>query len=97
VRHIGNSFHKGTIRKKRHGEPVPFFVQKLSLLGSANGADTGTSTALDASIGVDYELAVALGDRLNRAICSARAASDAIIRNLVSHDTYLHKSFTSIL
>ena len=70
---------------------MPFFVQKLSLLGSANGANTGTSTALDASIGIDLVLAVSLGNCFNRALCSASAASDAIIRNLVSHDKYLHK------
>lgn len=53
--------------------------------GSAYGAGVCTSTALDASVLVDYIFAVALGDSVNGAACCASAASDAIVRNFVCH------------
>jgi hypothetical protein len=52
---------------------------------SANGASVCTSTALDAGISVDHELAVALRDGLYGALTGAGAASDAFVRNLISH------------
>jgi hypothetical protein len=70
---------------------------ELSLLGSANGANTGTSAALDASISVDLVLAVLLSNSVNRAFAGTCAASDAIIGNLVSHDHNLHVNITMLL
>ena len=54
-------------------------------LGSTYGAGVGAGTAIDASIGVNDVLAVALGDGLHGAARCAGAASDAIIGNLVCH------------
>ena len=61
----------------------------LLLLGSANGADLGTSAAVDAGISVDHVLAVAFLNSGDGAAVGASAAHDASIINLVSHDIYL--------
>lgn len=58
---------------------------KLFLLGSTYGAVIGTGTAFDALFGIDFELSVALFDRLYRAISSASSAANASISNLVCH------------
>ena len=52
---------------------------------SAYGAYISASAALDASVSVDNELAVALGDSAYGALIGASAARDAIVRNLISH------------
>ena len=64
--------------------------QKLFLNRSVNGAVLCTVAAIDASLSVDNENAVTLGDSLYGAICCACAASDAILSNLECHGTYLH-------
>ena len=61
---------------------------ELLSLGSTNRALAGASTALDAGLSVDNELAVTLGDGLNGASCYASAAGYAIIGNLVCHVFY---------
>ena len=58
---------------------------KLFLLGSTYGAVIGTGTAFDALFGIDFELSVALFDRLYGAISSASSAANASISNLVCH------------
>lgn len=65
-------------------------VQELGLSGSTNGAGAGASAALDAHIGIDFILAITLGDSGHGALGSAGAAADAIIGNLVSHNRNLH-------
>ena len=57
----------------------------LLLGGSSYGAGIGTGAAFDAGISIDHVLAVTLADSGYRALCSAGAAADAFIRNLVSH------------
>jgi hypothetical protein len=61
------------------------FKLKLFLNGSVNGAGLCAVSAIDACLSVDNELAVTLSNSLNGAICSACAASDAIIGNLKCH------------
>ena len=63
--------------------------KKLLLLGSTDGAGTGTSAALYAHIGIDLELAITLGDSANGTFCCASAACDASISDFVSHFIYL--------
>ena len=50
----------------------------------------GAGTAGEAGIGVDLILAVAFADGANRALLGARAASDALVCDLVCHFDYLH-------
>ena len=59
---------------------------KLLCRRSAYGTNVSTSAALDASVGVDLILAVALGDSAYRALIGTSAARDTIVRNLISHD-----------
>ena len=56
---------------------------KLSLGRSANGAGARARTAGNAGIGVDHVLAVALADRVHRALFRARTASDALVTDNV--------------
>lgn len=62
-----------------------FYVVELVRLGSADRAVTRASAAVDASVGVDNILAVALGNRVYGAALCASAASDALIGNLICH------------
>ena len=66
--------------------PFCRFQSGLRLGGSAHGAGLGAGAAVDALVGVDFVLAVALGDRFNGAFAGAGAAGDARICNFVSHD-----------
>ena len=59
---------------------------ELVLHGSAHGAHASASTALDASLGIDFVLAVALSDSSHGALSLASAAADALVSDLVSHD-----------
>ena len=61
-------------------------LQELALNRSANGAGASASAALDALIGIDDVLAVALGDGIHGAFSLASAAADAFIGDDVSHD-----------
>lgn len=63
---------------------------KLGLVGGADGAGASAGTAVDASIGVDLILGIAGGDGADRASALASTAHDAGIRDLISHDSYLH-------
>jgi hypothetical protein len=45
-----------------------------------------TSTALDALIGIDFILAIALADSVYGTSLSTSATSDAIVGNFVCHD-----------
>ena len=63
----------------------PFKLVLLFCLGSANGAGTLARAALDAHIGVDLIMILALGDSANGASAFARAAGDASISDLISH------------
>lgn len=47
------------------------------------------STAIDAGICIDFVVCVALGNSLNRALSSARAAADASITNNTCHSINL--------
>ena len=62
---------------------------RLCLGGRAHGADTGASTAGNAGIGVDFELAIALGDGGNGTLGSARATGDALVADRICHCQYL--------
>jgi hypothetical protein len=62
-------------------------LPELLLYGSANGARTGASAAADALVGIDHELAIALGDSIHGAIGSAGAAGDALVINNICHNT----------
>lgn len=60
---------------------------KLLLADSLGGACACARAAAHALLSVDYVVALALGDSLNRTLASARAARDAFITNLVSHNS----------
>ena len=62
---------------------------RLGLGGRAHGAHTGASAAGHAGVRINVELAVALGDGGNGTFLSARAAGDALVTDLISHDSYL--------
>ena len=62
---------------------------ELFLNRSANRANACARTATNALISVDLVLAVALADALYGAFCLASTASNAIVINLISHDSYL--------
>ncbi len=65
--------------------PIPWCV--LFSLRSFYRANTSASTAVQASLCVDYVLAVLFGDCFNRTFGSACAASDAVVIDLISHST----------
>ena len=54
------------------------------------GADLLAGAALDALVGIDDVLVLAFGDSLNGAVVGARAALDASVSDIVSHDISLH-------
>ena len=58
---------------------------ELLLNGSGNGANAGASAAADASICIDNELAITLGDSGNGAFTCASAAADAFVGNFKCH------------
>ena len=62
---------------------------KLFLSRSANRANAGARAAAQALIGIDLVLAIALMDRFDGALGRARAAGNAIVRNLICHVDYL--------
>ena len=69
--------------------PSAFRWNELVLLvGCTNRASTCASTALNALVGIDNVLAVALADATYGALCLTAAASDAIIVDDVSHGYY---------
>lgn len=82
------------MRNESPEEPHYAFLRNLfSGIGSANGASRSASTAVDAVVSVDDELAVLFGNSANGAFICASAASDAFIGNLVSHGMYLLSKF----
>lgn len=60
---------------------------QLSLGRSANRAGACASAAANASVSVDNVLAVTLGNCVYRTSLSASAASDAIVRNYICHNS----------
>ena len=72
-----------TLLKKQQG----FIAGKqLRLSRGTDGAGIRAGAALDAGIRVDRVFSVALGNRSDRAFRRARAAGDALIRNLICHN-----------
>ncbi len=59
--------------------------RKLALRDSTYRAGTSAGTAVNASVSVDYVLAVTLGDCAYRALTCAGTAADASARNYVCH------------
>ena len=59
--------------------------RKLALRDSTYRASTSAGTAVNASVSVDYVLAVTLGDCAYRALTCAGTAADASARNYVCH------------
>ncbi len=60
-------------------------VSKLLSLGSADRAVALASTAVNALVGINNVLSIALGNSLGRAVVLAYSAGNAFIGNLVSH------------
>lgn len=78
------------MRNESREPPHYAFLRKLFCgVGSTNGASGSASSAIDAIIGVDDELAVLFGNSADGAFIGASAASDAIVGNLISHGMYL--------
>lgn len=90
----------GEYHKSHQAEPDGFYgigshhegcwlnsMGKLLLADSLGGACACARAAAHALLSVDYVVALALGDSLNRTLASARAARDAFITNLVSHNS----------
>ena len=65
-------------------------VQLLSGADSAVGAGIAARTAVQAGVGVDHILRIALGDSAHGASISASAAAHASRTDLISHSKYLH-------
>ena len=67
---------------------IAFFQKKnkLLFLDSFGGALISAGAAGNADVGIDLELAVALGNSLNGALIGAGAAGNASVSNLESHD-----------
>lgn len=61
----------------------------LSLCRSRYRAVVSASTAINAGVSVNNKLAIAFSNRTHRAVASANAARDAIVRNLVCHSFHL--------
>ena len=61
------------------------FFYRLFLGRSADGANTCASTAGDAGIGVDNELAIAFADSVDGALICTGTASDAFFTDNVRH------------
>jgi len=59
------------------------------LLGSSYRASLCTSAAIYASISIDNELAVTLGDSSYRALSLTSAAGNAVISDMKSHNSNL--------
>ena len=78
-----------SIKKDRPKRTVFLIRSELFSLRCANRANTVASAAVDASVSVDNVLAVSLRNSANRAALSASAASDTLIRDLVSHNNIL--------
>ena len=72
-----------TDREVSHFFQISF--RKLALRDSTYGASTSAGTAVNASVSVDYVLAVTLGDCAYRALTCAGTAADASARNYVCH------------
>ena len=72
--------------KKPPSNEDGFFKDRLSLGGSANGANACASTAGDAGIGVDHELAFAFADSGNGALFCACAACNTVVIDYICHD-----------
>ena len=63
--------------------------QALRLGRSANRASLSACTALDAGIRIDFILAITFRNRVHGALSSTGTAGDALIRNLISHNSNL--------
>ena len=58
----------------------------LLLLGSLNGANAGTSSAVNTFISVDYIFSVFLGNAAYGAVICAGSAADALVKiNYIRH------------
>lgn len=64
---------------------VFFLLGKLLSLRCRNRAGVGATPAVNAGIRVNYVFAVSLRDRLDRALCRASAAGNAVIGNMICH------------
>ena len=62
------------------------FILCLLAFDRADGASFFASAAIDANIGIDLVLRIALGNRVYGAGIRASAAGNAIFRNFVRHD-----------
>ena len=65
-------------------------VRILFLRRSADRAGACAGTAFEAGVSVDLILAVAFGNRADRALGRAGTTGDALIRNLICHRFNLH-------
>ena len=66
-------------------------------LRSADRADVGAVAAVDAGSRIDDVLAVAFGDRADRALACAGAAAAALIADYICHRFYTSLSFLLII
>ena len=85
------SYHKFRNKKSVRKKSTRSFqlLTGLFLVGSANGANTCTSAALDASTSIDNVLAITLGDSANGAFTSASAAAYTRTVDYVCHGIHL--------
>ena len=74
-------------KEGRHFSVPPFFARSALLsLDGFGGAVGSASAAINAGIGVDDVLGIALGNCLNGAVLGASAALDASVSDFVSHE-----------
>jgi hypothetical protein len=74
-----------------------FSKDRLFLGRSANGASTSASTAGNAGIGVDHELAIAFADSVDGTLICASTASDALFTDNVRHSKSTSTNISHIL
>jgi hypothetical protein len=86
-------------KQKQHSAPNNILVKRLSKLvfrhgrrgNSLDRTNSGAGAAVNAAGRVNFVFAVALADRLFRALTSARTASNAVLGNNVRHKASFRK------
>ena len=87
-------FKKISGKKSNPGATMSRQGLNSCLSRSANRAGARARAALDAGIGIDHILVLSLRDRSNRALGGTGTAGNALIRNLIRHDKFLHSSLS---
>jgi hypothetical protein len=77
--------------------PLPFVVCNSALGNCSSGAGISTATAVNAGIGVDYKLRIALRDRSSGASTLTSATTHTGIADDIGHGEHLQNKYDVIL